>query len=101
MSGNQGLLASVDSAALFVSYPLSVSLYLADPTTLDQGDGYLGDFFIGTEGETIELESPVPGGLISAYLIATTTDAAGNTSEFSAPILFGELPEQIFADGFE
>ena len=46
---------------------------------------------------TLELTPGTTGGLIRAIAI----DAAGNTSEFSPPIEFGERPDALFADSFE
>lgn len=75
---------------------LTVEFFLAD--NFCQGQTYLGsDSYPGGNGlETAVV--PNGGGTAQDLLVATATDSAGNTSEFSAP----NLPcPYIFSNGFE
>lgn len=77
------------------SYPLTVDLYRAD------ADGQEGEALLATDTFTAAeyLGSPTPTGVVVPVLadlaigdriVATATDAAGNTSEFSPSILVPE-----------
>jgi parallel beta-helix repeat protein len=70
--------SSVDNA----DYPLTVEFFLADV------DGQEGKIFLGSQFFTAPGDASVslPAGPVvdGSYIVATATDAAGNTSEFSA-----------------
>src|SRR5262249_34100117 len=75
---------TVPTAADTAAYPLTVDFYLADPS--GEGQVYLGLLIYTTptlpaQG-VLTLNTPVSPG---QRLVATATDALGNTSEFSAP----------------
>jgi CSLREA domain-containing protein len=85
-------------------YPLVIDFYLAD------GESAEGLTFIGSESypDTSAFEfvsgslSLDPGLASGGYLIATATDASGNTSQFSLdPIFLDTLEDEMFSDRFE
>jgi len=76
---------SVDSVPLNAWYPLAIDLYVADADA-EEGDVYLGtltytvnDFATGSVTQTVGGTPATVGQLV----VATATDALGNTSEFS------------------
>jgi hypothetical protein len=88
---------SVPSVAPNATFPLAVEFFLADADN-QEGQRYLG-------GESYPAPSPdsvvltVGDILVGQQIVATSTDASGNTSEFSpsvviaAPLLGASLPE--------
>lgn len=84
---------SVDSPATSSLYPLTIDLYVADAED-QEGEVYLGatsytltDFGTGVVQRSFVTDAPVS---VGDRLVATATDAAGNTSEFSPPIVTPE-----------
>ncbi len=84
-------------------YPLTVDFYLTD------GETPQGKTFVGTQEYpesaafefrtgTITLPQTLPAG---SWLVATATDASGNTSQFSNQPIEMELSDGIFQDRFE
>lgn len=77
----------VDSAPANSTYPLSVDFYVAAGQDSREGARYLGtDTYDAAEAQdlttfVLAVPADVPAG---AFLVATATDAEGNTSEFSA-----------------
>lgn len=96
---------SVPSATLNSAYPLTIEFFLADADG-EEGRTHLGlDDYPATEaGQQVTAvfmpESAVENGDL---VVATATDAAGNTSEFSAAATASGRadPDLLFADGFE
>lgn len=91
----------VDTAPANAAYPLRVEFFLADA---DEGAVFLGadtytaaDYEAGQPGpKTTVLDVSGPGFPGGTALVATATDAAGNTSEFSARMGTGivGIPEE-------
>lgn len=89
-SGNVVITYLVDSAATNSAYDLSIDFYEVDSAASGQGKTYLGsttftvaDLTIGQE--TVSLGSAAALGIVKGDpIVATATDAGGNTSEFSA-----------------
>ncbi len=86
------------------AYPITVRFYLGENASPEQGRQRVGpDVIISdpslSESTDILFMDETPGG----FLVATATDADGNTSEFSPSIIFGtpQLPDELFANGFE
>jgi len=75
---------SVPSAAPNSAFPLTVEFFLADV------DGQEGETYLGSdsysEGTTPTATVPNGGAAAGTEIVATTTDANGNTSEFSASV---------------
>ena len=96
---------SVSSGTTNSAYPLTIEFFLAD------ADGEEGQTFIGADTyESANAELAVqasfsPQSRVNSgnQIVATATDAEGNTSEFSAPIMaIGSAGgEVIFSDSFE
>ena len=97
---------SLDSNPLHTAYPVIVDVYLADTeeevgefqpsSTNGQGDSHLANLQL-TEPTTQPLEiinATLQGVSAGGYLVATATDANGNTSEFSPFWWKGQLPKQ-------
>jgi trimeric autotransporter adhesin len=103
-SGGIEFTYTVNTTSGNASYPLRVDFYVADGSS-SQGrvflhtDEYTGAFAAQPRSGSF---TPPPGiDLQSAYLVATATDASGNTSQFSAAIPLVELGDEIFQDRFE
>ena len=85
------------------AYPLVIDFYLAD------GDTQQGEIFLGSEeyleSQTFEFHSgslPIPESVPSSgFLIATATDADGNTSQFTIDPVELQMPDSLFQDRFE
>lgn len=104
----------VDSTTANSAYPLRVEFFKADG---DEGRTFLfADSYLSTEAQLLKNLSnqPLPSGVsLSAddVIVATATDALGNTSEFSfqpltmvieTPLLSAcNSSERLFCDGFE
>lgn len=96
---------SVPSAPLNASYPLRIEFFLAD-VNQQEGATFLGvDSYLQAEAQQGVNAAFVPlrQVLNGSAIVATATDAAGNTSEFSAPVIVGggALSDVVFADSFE
>lgn len=94
----------VATTTAHASYPLSVDFYIADGSS-SQGwvylytDSYTSSFAAQPKSGSFTLPPGVnPAG---AWLVATATDADGNTSQFSAPVPLAEIPDELFQDRFE
>ncbi|MEM9530872.1 MAG: right-handed parallel beta-helix repeat-containing protein [Pseudomonadota bacterium] len=95
----------LDSAPENSAYPLRVEFFLAD------ADGEEGAQFLGSDDYDLasaQLERSVqltPAAAVRSgdLIVATATDADGNTSEFSdaATVLGDAVPDAVFADSFE
>lgn len=106
-TGNLDVTYSVDAASSNATYSLTVQFYLADST------GVQGAYFLVSDTYTFPFASrsvTLPTGLGSEFItdgrvLATATDGAGNTSEFSpsvAAVLVaaeGEALPEAFALG--
>jgi len=96
---------SVPSSTTHSAYPLDIEFFLADADA-EEGRRFIGSDLYETDdaGQQVQVvfspESPVGDGDL---VVATATDADGNTSEFSPAVaaMGGADPETIFADGFE
>lgn len=85
------------------AYPLVIDFYLADGDT-QQGMIFLGsDEYLASEAFAFRSGSlPIPGGTPgSGFLVATATDADGNTSQFTIEPAELQLPDSLFQDRFE
>lgn len=95
-NGTLDLRYRVRTNASNANYPLTIDLYLNDEGER-QGRTYLGSDTYASEDatsfvlSTVEIAEgvTVPEG---ASFVATTTDAAGNTSQFSEPVPFNQQP---------
>lgn len=92
----------VDAGAAAASYPLQVEFYLSGPGIL-QGSQSLSLQSYGTPGASVTRFIALPAGVDEGGILATASDALGNTSEFSAAVPFfaAPLPEALFKNGFE
>lgn len=79
---------SVPSAATSAAYPLRIEFFRADAQG-QEGQAFLGFVDYGTASENAEISASFFSAAFIAdgdKIVATATDAAGNTSEFSLPI---------------
>jgi CSLREA domain-containing protein len=78
---------SVSSDEALVPYPLTVDAYLADDAVSGEGETFIGSYSYTTSGAVVQWEIPAAGITWDPldYVVLTTTDTLGNTSEFSAP----------------
>ena len=97
---------SVDTAAANATWPLTIEVFAGDGDSLAepsrQGATLLGSGSYTAPGVANVTVARPPEG--SRWLLATITDAEGNTSEFSDALAWvgaGPQPAGIFADGFE
>ncbi|MEX2317371.1 MAG: hypothetical protein WD669_09485 [Pirellulales bacterium] len=81
----------VDTSSANGSYPLSVEFFAADADNQEGQTHLATDTYVLGEAETEKLVMlPLVGVATNSWLVATATDAAGNTSEFSVPaMIFG------------
>jgi parallel beta-helix repeat protein len=94
----------VDTLAENATYPLILRFYWTDIDELVQGRYFF--FFdpgYNDPNKTVTtILNSLPPDMTGGWIMATTTDQAGNTSEFSAKVQFGTPPgELIFKNGFE
>ena len=97
----------VDTAVANATYPLTVEFFVADSNN-QEGQSFLGsDTYTAAEAQTTKFVIvPAPPVLTNNSFVATATDAAGNTSEFSAPVqivlptILGSEPTLIRPDEF-
>ena len=91
--GNHAIVVEyeISSDSTIVTYPLTVDVYLADDDISGEGKTYIGSsiYTIQNQVEQFEVSADSITWASTDYIVLTTTDAAGNTSEFSPPI--GEL----------
>ena len=107
-AGDSGLEVgySVDSATANAAYPLQVEVFAGDgasPTVPShEGLSSLGSGTYAAPGvDTVTVARPPAG---TRWLLATATDANGNTSEFSGALLWVDaapVSADIFRSGFE
>lgn len=92
---------SVDSDPANHTYPLRIDAYATDRDEPMQGRYWLGFDTYSTDGATETRTFDLSDDFVTGGMVAlTATDADGNTSELSAPALFGQV-DKIFIDGFE
>ncbi len=87
--GNASINYRVDSDVANSAYPLRVEFYQADG---DEGRHFIGaDSYLAAEAQSIKpITLPIPSGLALSsddVIVATATDANGNTSEFSFALI--------------
>lgn len=101
-TGEVAVTFSVDSGAAAAAYPLAVDVYLTGPGTSQGGHWLQRESYASTD-DSVTRYIPLPAGTATGGIIATATDADGNTSEFSNAMAFFAvpLPEELFYDGFE
>ncbi|QDU91273.1 Hemolysin, chromosomal [Pirellulimonas nuda] len=76
---------AVDSVAPNAAFPLAVEVFLADADQQEGQSLVTSDVYAAPGSKTITF--PAPAGLVAgSWLVATATDAGGNTSEFSSPV---------------
>ena len=69
------------------TYPLTVEFFIADSNNQEGQTFLASDTYTAAEAETTKFVIvPAPPALTNNSFVATATDAAGNTSEFSAPV---------------
>ncbi len=81
-------------AAIDAAYPLTTDFYLADSSG-SQGETYLGSVvYTAADADTLQAVTFTPAIALTYtdQIVATTTDAKGNTSEFSAPVTVNAPP---------
>ncbi len=92
----------VDTDNNNADYPLTTHFYWSDIDENAQGRFYLGsDFSYNTPNAVEIITYDFVEGIFGGWLTATATDGAGNSSELAARLMFGELGEIFFMDGFE
>lgn len=94
----------VRTLATNASYPLVIDFYLAASGD-NQGQTYLGTHTYLAENAMDYVDDilVLPEGIqVFGNLVATATDQAGNTSQFSSePVFLGEQKDSIFGDRFQ
>ena len=96
----------IDSAVgANATYPLTVEFFVADSDNQEGRTFLAADTYVGGEAQTEKtITIPAPAVLTNIRLVATATDADGNTSEFSAPVtislprFLGSEPTVILPD---
>lgn len=101
-TGEVAVTFHVDSGSAAAAYPLAVDVYLTGPGT-SQGERWLQRETYATPTASVTRYIALPAGIDSGGVIATATDAQGNTSEFGNAVAFFAVPvtEELFRDGFE
>jgi CSLREA domain-containing protein len=100
LNSNLEVTYAVDSSAANAAYPLAIEFFLADPAG-QEGRTLIGtDTYNDGDGTTVASFSPMATVVPGNSIVATATDTAGNTSEFSASIAVGGgvLPNVIFVN---
>jgi hypothetical protein len=90
----------VEAAAGNTALPLDIDFYLADGTGRRQGHRFLTTRQFEFAGTYVYTNLGLPSGTTGGLVLAMATDADGNSSEFSAELVFGSA-SGIFDDGFE
>lgn len=87
----------VSSSASHSAYPLEVDFYRSDGNR--QGELYIGSYTYTTAQvtETITLTGASASVTLSDALVATVTDGASNTSEFSAEVMISNPPDILLS----
>jgi parallel beta-helix repeat protein len=101
--GNLRVTYEVDAPPTSCEYDLQIELFAADSdgqghTFLAADTWTVADDTAGSKTRVLINQSSM---LAPSLLVATATDAAGNTSELSAPVATTILPSELFADDFE
>ncbi|MFP6613072.1 MAG: NosD domain-containing protein [Pirellulales bacterium] len=82
--GNLGIQYEMSSSATNSAYPITVEFFLAD-TGGEQAEAFLGqDSIVGPGAKTANIDAGPAA--INRSIVATATDADGNTSELSASV---------------
>lgn len=96
---------SVDAAPEHAAYPLRIEVFSGDGALAvpsREGASFLGSgTYLAAGVATVTVARPKPA---TRWLIATITDADGNTSEFSEAVLWVDaapVTAAVFSDGFE
>lgn len=79
---------TISSSTVWSNYPINVAFYVADADS-SEGQTYLGSVTYGqgkAQSDVTDIFTPAVAVPEGAVLVATATDDAGNTSEFSAPV---------------
>ncbi|MEM8485323.1 MAG: CSLREA domain-containing protein [Bacteroidota bacterium] len=81
-----GVEYSIDASNAYVTFPLTVDMYLADDASSGEGKTYLGTHTYVVPGRSERFEVSADGLIwdVRDVLVLTATDPFGNTSEFSA-----------------
>lgn len=96
---------SVSSTPVSSEFPLTVDFYLADADA-EEGQTFIGrsEYPASDAGQPVTASFP-PHVMVEdgAQIVATATDGAGNTSEFSVAVAAdgGATSDRLFADDFE
>jgi hypothetical protein len=94
----------VRTSGINAEYPLIIDFYLAVPSDTAQGATFLGsdEYPVTSAGNyrtgTLTLPQTLPAG---EGLVATATDAAGDTSQFTLEPVILEFEDGLFEDRFE
>lgn len=77
----------INSAVANATYPLTVEFFIADGSNLEGRTFLSTDTYVAANAQNDKaVVIPAPAVFTNQFIVATATDAAGNTSEFSLPI---------------
>ena len=80
-----GGLVTISGSGLTANTAYVLDFFANDTSAAGQGKTYLGSVSLTTDGSGQFIDVTVPGSAAGMWVTATATDAAGNTSKFSAP----------------